>query len=148
MVRYGKEGYLRYARQIFETAFKMQDSVKGLSELTLMGSPTFCFAFRSDEFDIYHVNDFMKVRGWRFNGQQHPSAIHMCVTRPQTRPGIAEAFAADLRQAVAYAHEHRDAKPQSSAIYGGGAAGIPIDTPEAVQMLMTMALDTLQAYPF
>jgi glutamate/tyrosine decarboxylase-like PLP-dependent enzyme len=148
MVRYGKEGYLRYAKQIFETSFKMQDSVKSLSELMLMGSPTFCFSFRSNEFDIYHVNDFMKTRGWRFNGQQQPSAIHMCVTRPQTRPGIAEAFAADLPEAVAYAYENRDATPQSSAIYGGGAADIPIDSPEAVQMLMNMALDTLQAYPF
>jgi len=113
-----------------------------------MGSPTFCFAFRSEAFDIYHVNDFMKTRGWRFNGQQHPNAIHMCVTRPQTRPGVAEAFATDLPEAVAYAHANRDAAPQSSPIYGGGAAGIPIDTPEAVEMLMTMALDTLQAYPF
>jgi glutamate/tyrosine decarboxylase-like PLP-dependent enzyme len=148
MVRYGKEGYLRYAKQIFETATKMQDTVNGLPELAIMGSPTFCFAFRSDEFDIYHVNDFMKARGWRFNGQQHPAAIHMCVTRPQTKPGIAEAFGADLTEAVAYALENRDAEPQSSAIYGGGAAGIPIDTPEAVELLMTMALDTLQAYPF
>jgi hypothetical protein len=113
-----------------------------------MGSPTFCFSFRSDEFNIYHVNDFMKTRGWRFNGQQNPAAIHMCVTRPQTTPGVAEAFATDLPEAVAYALESRDAEPQSSAIYGGGAAGIPTDTPEAVQLLMTMALDTLQAYPF
>jgi hypothetical protein len=113
-----------------------------------MGEPTFCFAFRSDDFDIYHVNDFMKTRGWRFNGQQHPAAIHMCVTRPQTRPGIAEAFADDLSAAVGYALDHRDAQPQSSAIYGGGASGIPLDSPEAIQMLMTMALDTIQAYPF
>jgi hypothetical protein len=30
------------------------------------------------------VNDFMERRGWRFDGQQYPSAIHMCVTGPQT----------------------------------------------------------------
>ena len=148
MVRYGREGYLRYAKEIFETAFKMQEVVKSLPELTMMGSPTFCFSFRSDEFNIYHVNDFMKTRGWRFNGQQYPPAIHMCVTRPQTNPGVVDAFATDLPQAVAYALEHRDAEPQSSAIYGGGAAGIPMDTPEAVQQLMTMALDVLQDYPF
>jgi sphinganine-1-phosphate aldolase len=148
MVRYGREGYLRYAKQIFETSFEMQDSVKRHPELMLMGKPTFCFAFRSDDFNIYHVNDFMKTRGWRFNGQQHPEAIHMCVTRPQTREGITAAFASDLDEAVAYAREHRDEEPQSSAIYGGGAAGIPMDSPEAIHMLMTMALDTIQAYPF
>ena len=148
MVRYGREGYLRYAKQIFETSFAMQSSVKSHEELRIMGEPTFCFAFRSDEFDIYHVNDFMKTRGWRFNGQQRPAAIHMCVTRPQTRPGIAAAFSADLSDGVAYALEHRDDEPKSSAIYGGGASGIPIDSPEAIRTLMTMALDTIQAYPF
>ena len=148
MVRYGREGYLRYAKDIFETSFTMQEAVKSLPELVLMGDPTFCFSFRSDAFDVYHVNDFMKTRGWRFNGQQHPAAIHMCVTRPQTRPGVAEAFAQDLREAVVYAVEHREQQPRSSAIYGGGAEGLPIDTPEAIHMLMTMALDTLQAYPF
>jgi glutamate/tyrosine decarboxylase-like PLP-dependent enzyme len=148
MVRYGKEGYLRYAKQIFETSFRMQDSVKSHPDLSIMGTPTFCFSFRSEEFNIYHVNDFMKTRGWRFNGQQHPGAIHMCVTRPQTRSGIAEAFETDLAEAVAYARKHRDAEPKSSAIYGGGATGLPTDSPEGIELFMAMALDTLQSYPF
>ncbi|MEM9731245.1 MAG: pyridoxal-dependent decarboxylase [Myxococcota bacterium] len=148
MVRYGREGYERYAKQIFETAFRMQAAVKEAG-LVMMGDPTFCFSFRSNDFDIYHVNDFMKTRGWRFNGQQHPASIHMCVTRPQTQPGVVDAFERDLKDAVAYAHEHKDEKPQTSAIYGGGAtAGLPLDSPEAIEQLMVLAIDTLQAYPF
>ena len=96
MVQLGRDGYRRYAEQIFATAARMQDAVRSHPELRIMGSPTFCFSFTSDEFDIYHVNDFMRERGWRFNGQQYPNAIHMAVTRPQTQPGVAEAFAADL----------------------------------------------------
>ena len=148
MVRYGRVGYERYAKQIFDAAFAMQDEVRA-NRLVLMGNPTFCFSFRSDDFDVYHVNDFMKDRGWRFNGQQHPSAIHMCVTRPQTQAGVVEAFATDLRDAVAYAEERKDRAPRSSAIYGGGATGgVPLDSPEAIEQIMVMALDTLQAYPF
>ena len=49
----------------------------------------------------------MRPTGWRFNGQQYPNAIHMAVTRPQTQPGVVEAFAADLDEAVAYAREHK-----------------------------------------
>ena len=56
-------------------------------ELRILGQPTFLFSFTSDEFDIYLVNDFMRTRGWRFNGQQYPNALHMAVTRPQTQPG-------------------------------------------------------------
>lgn len=148
MVALGREGYLDRARRIFDTAFAMQGSVRRHPELFLMGSPTFCFSFSSDRFDIYHVNDFMKERGWRFNGQQNPSAIHMAVTGPQTRPGVVEAFDRDLGEAVAYASSRGEERPRSSAIYGGGATGLPLDTPEAKVQLMEMALDVLQRYPF
>lgn len=148
MVSLGREGYLDRARQIFDTAFKMQDAVRDHPELVLMGQPTFCFAIRSEEFDIYHLNDSMKQRGWRFNGLQDPPAIHMCVTLPQTRPGVTEAFSGDLEEAVTYAAEHRDEKPRSSALYGGGAEGLPTDSPEEVSQLLEMALDVIQAYPF
>ena len=62
----------------------------------------------------------MRLKGWRFNGQQYPNAIHMAVTRPQTQPGVVEAFEADLAEAVAYAKEHAGEAPQSAAVYGGG----------------------------
>ena len=91
-----------------------------------MGDPTFCFSFTSDEFDIYHVNDFMRADGWRFNGQQYPNAIHMAVTRPQTQPGVVEAFAADLAEAVAYASEHaRRARPRAPRSTAASPAASP-----------------------
>lgn len=148
MVSLGREGYLKNARAIFDTAGRMKKTIESHEDLRLMGKSTFCLSFRSDAFDIYHVNDFMKTRHWRFNGQQNPSAIHMCVTMPQTRPGVAEAFEKDLEDAVAYARKQGDATPKSSAIYGGGATGLPTQTPEQVQTLLEMALDVLQAYPF
>ena len=70
----------------------MQDVVRAQPELRIIGNPSFCFSFTSDEFDIYHVNDAMKARGWRLNGQQYPNAIHMAVTRPQTQDGVLEAW--------------------------------------------------------
>ena len=122
MVALGRRGYLERARRVFETAFAMQAEVRRHPALRMMGSPTFCFSFTSDDFDIYHVNDFMKTRGWRFNGQQYPSAIHMCVTGPQTRPGVVERFGADLAEAVAYAQDPPQPIPRSGALYGGQGA--------------------------
>ena len=46
--------------------------IRSHAELRLLGEPTFLFAFTSDAFDIYHVNDEMKRRGWRFNGLAVP----------------------------------------------------------------------------
>ena len=149
MVQLGREGYRNYAKAIFETAFAMQDAVRGHPELTIMGTPTFCFSFRSDEFDIYHVADAMKPRGWRFNGQQYPNAIHMAVTRPQTRPGVVEAFAADLDDAVEYAKKKTAAgEPAvSAAVYGGIPGGLTADSAQFIEAIMEQMLDTQQSLP-
>ena len=147
MVSLGREGYLGYATSIFETSFAMQDAVRSHPELRIMGEPTWCFSFRSDEFDIYHVNDSMSQKGWRFNGQQYPNAIHMCVTRPQTQPGVVENFVADLAEGVAYAKNPPVEQPLSGAIYGGVPGG---STPEVVEFLeevMGDLLDGMQDIP-
>jgi glutamate/tyrosine decarboxylase-like PLP-dependent enzyme len=147
LVSMGRDGYTRYARAIFETAFKMQEAVRSHPELRILGAPTFCFSFTSDEFDIYHVNDFMRTKGWRFNGQQYPNAIHMAVTRPQTQDGLADAFAADLTDAVQYAHEHREESPMSAAIYGGVEGGMTSEADEFIRSVMEDMLDKHQGLP-
>jgi glutamate/tyrosine decarboxylase-like PLP-dependent enzyme len=147
MVTIGREGYLRYAQAIFDTAYAMQDAVRSHPELHLMGTPTFCFSFTSDDFDIYHVNDFMRTRGWRFNGQQYPNSIHMAVTRPQTQPGVADAFAVDLADAVAYAVEHAGEQAKTAAVYGSVAGGLTDDAREFIQAVMTDMMDKHQSVP-
>jgi glutamate/tyrosine decarboxylase-like PLP-dependent enzyme len=147
MVQLGRDGYRRYAEAIFATAAQMMDAVRSHPELRIMGNPTFCFSFTSDEFDIYHVNDFMRERGWRFNGQQYPNAIHMAVTRPQTQPGVADAFAADLADAVAHAREHRDEAPFSAAIYGGVDGGLTDEADEFIRAAMAGLLDRQSSIP-
>ena len=147
MVTLGRDGYLRYAKEIFDTAAEMQEAVRSHPELQLMGSPTFLFSFRSDEFDVYHVNDFMRPLGWRFNGQQYPNALHMAVTRPQTQPGVAEAFAADLAEAVVYAKEKGHEPAASGAIYGGVAGGMTDEADEFIRAVMTDMMDSQMAIP-
>lgn len=149
MVHLGRDGYRTYAAEIFSTAAAMMSVVASHPELRIMGSPTFCFSFTSDEFDIYHLADFMKPRGWRFNGQQYPNAIHMAVTRPQTQPGVVDAFGADLADAVAYARERTAAGKTavSSAIYGGVAGGLTDEAGAFMTAIMDAMMDTMQGLP-
>ena len=147
MVSLGREGYLKYARRIFETADAMKDIIRSHDELRIMGNPTFCFSFTSDDFDIYHVNDFMRTRGWRFNGQQYPNSIHMAVTRPQTQDGVVERFERDLADAVPYAIDHADEIPASGAIYGGVAGGMTDDADQFIRGIMTEMMDEQQGLP-
>ncbi len=149
MVQLGREGYRAHAREIFSTAAAMQDLVRSHRQLRVIGSPTFCFSFTSEEFDIYHVADFMRPRGWRFNGQQYPNAIHMAVTRPQTRPGVVEAFATDLAEAVRYAEERHaaGAPAESGAVYGGVVGGLTDEVEQFIVAIMSDMLDTQQSLP-
>ncbi len=147
MVHLGRSGYREYAKAIFETSAAMQAAVTSHDELRIMGKPSFLFSFTSDEFDIYHVNDFLRTRGWRMNGQQYPNAIHMAVTRPQTQPGTVERWAKDLDDAVRYANDHRGDAPASGAIYGGVEGG-PTDEADAViKMFMAAMMDQQMSIP-
>jgi glutamate/tyrosine decarboxylase-like PLP-dependent enzyme len=147
MMTYGKGGYRDHAREIFAAADRMQAAVRSHPELRVMGAPTFCFSFTSDDFDIYLVNDFMKLRGWRFNGQQYPNSIHMATTGPQTQPGVTDQFAADLTEAVAYAKEHAGEAPASGAVYGGIPGGMTAEADEFIRTVMADMLDHQQAIP-
>lgn len=139
LVHLGRDGLRRHAQAIFETAFAMQEIVRAHPPLRLLGRPTFCFAFTSDVLDIYHVNDALRARGWRLNGLQYPNALHLCVTLPQTRPGIVERFADDLAAAVAYAAAPPADPPRSAAIYGG----LPGDIPGADAVVRRLLVDYL-----
>jgi sphinganine-1-phosphate aldolase len=149
MVALGRDGYRERAREIFETSFAMQEAVRARPELRILGTPSFLFSFTSDAFDVYHVNDFMRTRGWRFNGQQYPNALHMAVTGPQTQPGVVGAFATDLADAVAYANEKHGAgeSPETGAIYGGFPGGRSEEADELIRGVMTDLMDRMQAVP-
>jgi sphinganine-1-phosphate aldolase len=147
MAHLGRSGYRRHAASILETAKVMQDAIRSHSELRIIGQPTFLLSFTSDSFDVYHVNDFMATRGWRFNGQQSPNAIHMAVTGPQTRPGVAQAFASDLAHAVDYARDHADRRPRTNPHYGGDPGAPPGQADESIRRVLSDMLDRQQGLP-
>ncbi|HYM97947.1 MAG TPA: aspartate aminotransferase family protein [Candidatus Sulfotelmatobacter sp.] len=140
MVSLGEQGYLEVADRIFKTAITIRKGVESIPELEVIGDPTFLVAFRSPSLNVYHVNDLLIARGWRLNGLHLPPALHFCVTRPNTAPGVAEAFVADLRDAVEYAKHPATSEPKSGALYGLG--GTP-DGNEVLDMLFTAALDAM-----
>jgi hypothetical protein len=73
----------------------------------------------------------------------------MTVTRPQTAPGVAEAFSTDLADAVTYAQaQHaKGADPASSAIYGGVAGGMTEQADEFIRMVMADMMDRQLSVP-
>jgi len=150
MVSLGREGYLAIAADIFRTAARLREIIGEHPELRVLGDPLFNVAFAATPasqsndsqpndgqpndgqlndgpIDIFHVNDALAAKQWRMNGLQHPPAVHFCITRPNTLPGVIDRFAADLHEAVGYARERRGTPPRSGATYGAGGASIPRD---------------------
>ena len=144
MVSLGKEGYRAIAADIFRTAAELVAIVDAQPGLEVIGEPLFNVAFRTsaDEgLDIFLVNDFLARRRWRLNGLQDPAAVHFCITRPNTAPGVMDRFRDDLAEAVGYARDHKGERPRSGAVYAGGVAR------EAVAEGMAGWLDATQALP-
>ncbi|MEZ5117093.1 MAG: aspartate aminotransferase family protein [Candidatus Nanopelagicales bacterium] len=141
MVTMGEDGYLAAAQDIMRTADIMKAGIRErIPELEIIGEPTFLIAFRSDEVDVYLVNDALKERGWRMNALQLPPALHFCVTRPNTQPGLAERFVDDLRASVDYALERKGQPALSGAMYGLGAG-----TPQGNEMVNTVMSGVIDA---
>jgi glutamate/tyrosine decarboxylase-like PLP-dependent enzyme len=131
MVYLGQEGYLKATQAIMQVADDIKQGIETIPELEIIGDPTFVVSFRSEEIDIFHVNDDMAAKGWRFNCLQLPPALHFCVTMPQTMvPDVAIRLIDDLRESVSYAKSAAGTQAKSSALYGisGTAEGNKVAT--------------------
>ncbi len=141
LVYLGEEGYLKAAGAMMKISDTIRKGVEGIPELTIIGDPTFVVSFRSDDVDVFHVNDFMKTKGWRYNILQLPPALHFCVTMPQTEvPEIGEQMIRDLKEGVEYAKTKTGTVAETTALYG--LAGT-VEGNQAVTELLCGAFDMM-----
>ena len=141
LVLTGREGYLAAAKQIYDAAQRMVAGIRDrMPQIEVIGDPIFLVAFRSDEVDVYLVNDELKRRGWRMNALQLPAALHFCVTRPNTAPELIDRYLEDLEASVAYAVAHAGQPAESGAMYGFSGT---VEGNAAVEGLMGGYLDAM-----
>ncbi|KAK9047949.1 hypothetical protein SSX86_033089 [Deinandra increscens subsp. villosa] len=99
MLSLGQEGYLKHTREIMEASKRIQQGVKEIRELFIVGRPDMTIvAFGSNIIDIFEVNDILSSKGWHLNPLQRPNSIHICVTL-QHVPFV-DYFLKDLNDAV------------------------------------------------
>ena len=118
MLGMGQEGYMSAARAIMNTADTIRAGVNTIPEIKIMGKSTFLISMTSEVVDIYLVNDYLSMKGWRMNGCQNPAGFHFCVTLSNTLPGVAEQFIEDLRAGVEFAKNPPYPQAKSGALYG------------------------------
>ncbi|XP_011624881.1 sphingosine-1-phosphate lyase isoform X2 [Amborella trichopoda] len=99
MMSLGLEGYMEHTRVLMETSKRIQNGIKEISELFIIGKPHMTvIAFGSKVIDIFKVNDVMSSKGWHLNALQKPSSVHICVTLQHTP--VVEDFLIDLKESV------------------------------------------------
>ncbi len=115
----GQDGYLRIAKQSFETARAIMAGIRDIPGLGVLGEPhgsIFAFApLEGSGIDAYVLGDAMTARGWNVDRQQLPPSLHMMIT-PAHAPHVGQLLA-DLR-ASAGEVKGKIATEGSAAMYG------------------------------
>ena len=118
MVSMGESGYMDATRRILDAAKVLQEGIRAIPELTILGNPLWVTAFASDAVDVYKVMDAMTQRGWCLNGLHKPACVHIAPTLRHTEPGVARRFCEDLAHSVRIARESPDSIQGVAPIYG------------------------------
>lgn len=123
----GEEGYVQIAKEVMNTAKKLQDGICKIPSLYILGEPIMSvFAFSSKDLDIYAIADSMEAKGWHVDRQQNPSCMHLMVTPAHTN--ITDIFLKDLNKSVDEVKNNPNASNQGMAAMYGMMAKMPDKT--------------------
>lgn len=124
MLSLGQEGYLEHTREIMEASKRLQNGVKQIPELFVIGRPDMTIvAFGSNVIDIFEVNDLLSSKGWHLNPLQRPNSIHICVTLQHVP--IVDDFLKDLTDSVQIVKQNPGPISGGLAPIYGAAGKIP-----------------------
>ena len=113
----GEEGYLRLAKAALAATHALQEGVRSIPGLRVVGEPEMTvFAIGSDELDLYAIADRMQERGWMLDRQHKPATLHLTVT-PAHVPHV-EAIVAALRESAEAVRGKGDGGEGTAAMYG------------------------------
>jgi len=109
----GEEGYLRLARETMDATERLIAGISATDGVHVWGEPEMSVvAIGAHEHDIFAIGDVLNERGWHFDRQDGPPALHLMAS-PRHRLAVDE-FLADLRYAVG----HQRGASATVATYG------------------------------
>ena len=113
----------------------------------ILGRPTFLFSFTSDEFDIYHVNDFMRSAAGASTASSTPTPCTWRSPAPRPARGWPRPSPPTWPTPWPTPAQQPGRRPQSGAIYGGVAGGMTEEADEFIKMVMADMMDAQSAIP-
>ncbi|MFM2206432.1 MAG: hypothetical protein RL213_407 [Bacteroidota bacterium] len=126
MKHLGRNGYMTMAGKLMDGTRKLRVGLSAIPGIAIVGEPCMnilSYTTLDNRPDIFVVADRLEEKGWVMDRQQFPDCIHLTVL-PTNLPFI-EDYLEDLREAVAYAAEHKELAAKGNAAVYGMMARIP-----------------------
>jgi glutamate/tyrosine decarboxylase-like PLP-dependent enzyme len=109
----GEDGYVAKMRETMEAVETLKKGIAEIDGLHVWGEPDgTVLAIGSSTQDIFAIGDVMNSRGWHFDRQEGPPALHLMAS-PRHKL-VVGGFLSDLRAAVA----HNTGTSTTAATYG------------------------------
>jgi glutamate/tyrosine decarboxylase-like PLP-dependent enzyme len=96
----GEDGYVAKMRETMDAVEALKKGVASIDGVHVWGEPDgTVLALGSHAHDIFAIGDALNARGWHFDRQDNPPALHLMAS-PRHKLVVDE-FVSDLRDAVA-----------------------------------------------
>lgn len=139
----GDEGYMRFAKRIYDATRTIVEGIRATPGLRLVGEPDLnLVAFTADQYSCFHLVDAMKSKRWfiqpQFGLMGSEANVHLSIG--QNMADQAEAFVADLKAAAVECQEMGFSQTAAQVKAALAAGGLPSDPkPEKINQLMQAA---------
>jgi glutamate/tyrosine decarboxylase-like PLP-dependent enzyme len=127
MQRFGVDGYRELARRTTAAFERLRDGIAAMPELKVLGDPSgplLAYGSRDPAVGIYAVGDCLDAKGWKVNRLQFPEGLHAMITAQHL--AVADAYLADLKDAVATVKADPSLAQQGEAATYGMMAHLPL----------------------
>lgn len=126
MKHMGVKGYLSIAKSLVEGRKKLEEKMKDIPELQIVGKPCMnimAYTTRKNKPDIFAVADQLEKRGWMLDRQQSPGCIHLTVL--PTNVSVIDQYISDIKASIDYVKTHPETSGSGNAAIYGMSARIP-----------------------
>ncbi len=122
----GCEGYRAQARSVMATSRQLQQGIRAMPELEVLGEPPAgVFAWRSTDprLSSFALADQLERRGWHVDRQHRPDCVHLTVM--PAHEAIADSYLEDLRAALVEVRADPELATQGGAAMYGMISKVP-----------------------
>ncbi|XP_076453528.1 sphingosine-1-phosphate lyase 1-like [Babylonia areolata] len=126
LMYFGQKGYVESTRSICATTRYIAQELGKIEGIVIFGEPKVnVVGIGSDRFNVFRLFEMLVEKKWILNSLQFPSSIHLCVTKPTTKEGVADQFIADVKDSVAEIMKNPTADCGGAGAIYGMAQSIP-----------------------